>query len=60
MTYEYHGNYVADNPTFEGLKGIVQPMGEDMVKVQMDSGPLWMTHSWITFLAEDWEPCDAD
>ena len=51
---EYHGRYVGSDPLFQGESGIVQPIGGGMVKVQIDDGYLWMTHSWITFLAEEW------
>jgi hypothetical protein len=51
---EYIANYVGTIHIFQGKRGIIIPVGGDLVKVQVNEGPTWMTHSWITFDKDDW------
>jgi len=46
------GEYIGAEELFRGKGGTIKPFG-DVVKMQFDDGPDWMTQSWITFPAKD-------
>lgn len=46
------GQYIGAEELFKGKRGIIKSFGE-IVKMQFDDGPDWLTQSWITFPAGD-------
>lgn len=46
------GEYIGAEELFKEKRGIIRSFGE-VVKMQFDAGPDWMTQSWITFPVGD-------
>jgi len=46
------GKYIGPEELFKAKRGVIRSFGE-VVKMQFDEGPDWLTQSWLTFPSVD-------
>lgn len=50
------GKYVGTDEMFIGKNALLMFYNTGtLVRAQFNNGPMWMTHSWLTFDRDDWE-----
>ena len=49
------GTYIGPEKLFRNQRALVKDVYPHYLKAQFNEGPLWMTHSWITFPREHWK-----